>query len=75
MYFDRALNTILGPGLQKKYFASQMKRLRDGFNEKWEDPLQKYAFLQQNNFMRIDELPHHSSLFYKLNFVSRRQFS
>ena len=31
--------------------------------------LQKYAFLKQNNFMRIDELPHHSSLFYKLNFV------
>ena len=24
--------------------------------------------------MRIDKLPHHSSLFYKLNFVSRRQF-
>ena len=24
--------------------------------------------------MRIDELPHHSSLSYKLNFVSRRQF-
>ena len=24
--------------------------------------------------MRIDELPHHSTLFYKLNFVSRRQF-
>ena len=24
--------------------------------------------------MRIDELPYHSSLFYKLNFVSRRQF-
>ena len=24
--------------------------------------------------MRIDELPHHSPLFYKLNFVSRRQF-
>ena len=23
--------------------------------------------------MRIDELPHHSSLFYKLNFVSKRQ--
>ena len=36
--------------------------------------LQKYAFLKQNNFMRIDELPYHSSLFYKLNFVSRRQF-
>ena len=36
--------------------------------------LQKYALLKQNNFMRIDELPHHSSLFYKLNFVSRRQF-
>ena len=36
--------------------------------------LQKYVFLKQNNFMRIDELPHHSSLFYKLNFVSRRQF-
>ena len=34
----------------------------------------KYAFLKQNNFMRIDELPYHSSLFYKLNFVSRRQF-
>ena len=37
--------------------------------------LQKYAFLKQNNFMRIDELPYHSSLFNKLNFVSRRQFS
>ena len=36
--------------------------------------LQKYAFLKQNNFMRIDELLYHSSLFYKLNFVSRRQF-
>ena len=24
--------------------------------------------------MRIDELPYHSSPFYKLNFVSRRQF-
>ena len=36
--------------------------------------LQKYAFLKQNIFNRIDELPHHSSLFYKLNFVSRRQF-
>ena len=24
--------------------------------------------------MRIDELPYHSSLFYKLNFVTRRQF-
>ena len=36
--------------------------------------LQKYAFLKQNNFMRIGELPYHSSLFYKLNFVSRRQF-
>ena len=24
--------------------------------------------------MRIDEFPYHSSLFYKLNFVSRRQF-
>ena len=36
--------------------------------------LQKHAFLKQNNFMRIDELPYHSSLFYKLNFVSRRQF-
>ena len=36
--------------------------------------LQKYAFLKQNNFMRIDELPYHSSLFYRLNFVSRRQF-
>ena len=36
--------------------------------------LQKYVFLKQNNFMRIDELPYHSSLFYKLNFVSRRQF-
>ena len=24
--------------------------------------------------MRIDELPHHSSFFYKLNFVSRMQF-
>ena len=36
--------------------------------------LQKYAFLKQNNFMRIDELPYQSSLFYKLNFVSRRQF-
>ena len=23
--------------------------------------------------MRIDDLPYHSSLFYKLNFVSRRQ--
>ena len=32
--------------------------------------LQKYAFLKQNNFMRIDELPYHSSLFYQLNFVS-----
>ena len=36
--------------------------------------LQKYASLKQINFMRIDELPYHSSLFYKLNFVSRRQF-
>ena len=36
--------------------------------------LQKYVFLKQNNFMRIDELPYHSSLFYKLIFVSRRQF-
>ena len=36
--------------------------------------LQKYAFLKQNNVMRIDELPYHSSLFHKLNFVSRRQF-
>ena len=36
--------------------------------------LQKYAFLKQNNFMRIDELTYHSSPFYKLNFVSRRQF-
>ena len=32
----------------------------------------KYAFLKQNSFMRIDELPYHSSFFYKLNFVSRR---
>ena len=31
--------------------------------------LQKYAFLKQNNFMRIDELPYHSSLFHKGNFV------
>ena len=30
--------------------------------------------MKQNNFMRIDELPYHSSLFSKLNFVSRRQF-
>ena len=30
--------------------------------------------MKQNNFMRIDELPYHFSLFYKLNFVSRRQF-
>ena len=30
--------------------------------------------MKQNNFMRIDELPYNSSLFYKLNFVSRRQF-
>ena len=30
--------------------------------------------MKQNNFMRIDKLPHHSSLFYELNFVSRRQF-
>ena len=37
--------------------------------------LKKYAFLKQNNFMRIDKLPYHSSLSYKLNFVSRRQFS
>ena len=36
--------------------------------------LQKYVFLKQSNFMRIDELPHHSSLFSKLNFVSSRQF-
>ena len=36
--------------------------------------LQEYAFLKQNNFMRIDELPYHYSLFYELNFVSRRQF-
>ena len=28
----------------------------------------------KKNFMRIDELPFNSSLFYKLNFVSRRQF-
>ena len=34
----------------------------------------KICFLKQNNFMRIDELPYHSSLFYQLNFVSRRQF-
>ena len=36
--------------------------------------LQEYAFLKQNNFMRIDELPYHCSLFYNLTFVSRRQF-
>ena len=30
--------------------------------------LQKYAFLKQNNFMRIDELPYHSSLFYEAVF-------
>ena len=29
--------------------------------------------LKQYNLMRIDELPYHSSLFYKLNFVSRKQ--
>ena len=34
----------------------------------------KICLLETNNFMRIDELPYHSSLFYKLNFVSRRQF-
>ena len=26
---------------------------------------EKNAFLKQNNFMRIDEFPYHSSLFYK----------
>ena len=36
--------------------------------------LQIYAFLKQNTFLRIDELPYHSSFFCKLNFVSRRQF-
>ena len=36
--------------------------------------LHTYALLKQNNYMRIDGLPYHSSLFYKLNFVSRRQF-
>ena len=34
----------------------------------------KKICLFENTFMRIDELPHHSSLFYNLNFVSRRQF-
>ena len=36
--------------------------------------LQKYAFLKQNNCMRIDELPYNFSFFNNLNFVSRRQF-
>ena len=47
--------------------------LRQNNDEKFVK-LQKYAFLKQYNFMRIDELPYHSSFFYKLNFVSRRQF-
>ena len=36
--------------------------------------MDRTSWLKQNNFMRIDELPYHSSLFYQLNFVSRRQF-
>ena len=42
--------------------------LRQNNDEKFVK-LQKYAFLKQKNFMRIHELPYHSSLFYKLNFV------
>ena len=53
--------------------VNQTSWLRENNDEKF-GKLQKYAFLKQNNFMRIDELPSHSSLFYKLNFVSRRQF-
>ena len=30
--------------------------------------------MKQNIFMCIDELPYHSSPFYKLNFVSWKQF-
>ena len=40
----------------------------------YEKKLQKYAFLKQNCVKRIDEVPYHSSFFYKLNFVLRRQF-
>ena len=36
--------------------------------------LQKYAFLKPNSFMRIDELPYHSSFFYKLFFSMRQLF-
>ena len=34
LYFDWTLNTCLGPVLQKVHFASQVRHLRDGFNEK-----------------------------------------
>ena len=33
-YFDWALNTFLGQVLQKVHFASQVRLLRGGFNEK-----------------------------------------
>ena len=46
-------------------FTVQVNRtswLRKNNNESfWK--LQKYVFLKQNNFMRIDELPYHSSIF------------
>ena len=43
-------------------------------NDKKFCKITKYAFLKQNNFLRIDELTYNSSIFYKLKFVSRRQF-
>ena len=48
--------------------------LRQNNDEKFCNISKKNAFLKQNHFIRIDELPYHSSLFYKLNFVSKRQF-
>ena len=53
--------------------VTRTSRLRRNNNEHF-CKITKYFFLKQNNFMCIDELPHHSSLCYKLNFVSRRQF-
>ena len=52
----------------EKFVASKQRRERNFVK------LQKYAFLKQNNSMRIDESPYLSSLFYKSNFVSIRQF-
>ena len=32
LYFDKNIHKILGPVIQKVYFAPQVRHLRDGFN-------------------------------------------